>query len=101
MIMIMLQYSSGYQRYMGQVTPENHGGSSAQGPTVQLTDWGPMPGKRSGTGDLGSVARASRTLDSSWICVCETSGMDTRETMWWLPNTQAFHQEKDKLTNSY
>lgn len=78
-MMRLVQYRSGYQRYMGQVTPENHGGSSAQGPTVPQ-DWGPMPGKWSGTGDLGSVARARRTLDSSRTCVCETSGMDTRET---------------------
>lgn len=42
-MMRLVQYRSGYQRYMGQVTPENHGGSSAQGPTVPQ-DWGPMPG---------------------------------------------------------
>lgn len=34
LMMKMVQYRSGSQRYMEQVTPENHGGSSAKGPTV-------------------------------------------------------------------
>lgn len=81
-MMRMVQYRSGSQRYMGQVTPENHGGSSALGPTVPQ-GLGTRAGLVVWDRDLGSVARARRTLDSPRTCVCETSGMDTRETMWW------------------